>query len=83
MWQAYYFFRKEVVYKMVNQFSNENDYNKNNNDDKILKDKTIINGGNMFRKVKKRVRLQKLSKLGRKIVNTPYNRSDLVNNIRK
>lgn len=34
----------------------------------------------MFRKVKKMVRLQKLSKLGRKIVNTPYNRSDLVNN---
>ena len=48
--------------------------------DKILKDKTSINGGNMFRKVKKMVRLQKLSKLGRKIVNTPYNRSDLVNN---
>ncbi len=40
MWQAYYFFRKEVGYKMVNQFSNENDYNKNNNDDKILQDKT-------------------------------------------
>lgn len=40
MWQACYFFRKEVVYKMVNQFSNENDYNKNNNDDKILQDKT-------------------------------------------
>ena len=33
----------------------------------------------MFRKVKKIVKFKKLSKLGRKIVNTPYNRDILIN----
>ena len=33
----------------------------------------------MFRKIKKRAKFNKLSKLGRKIVNTPYNRNDFVN----